>query len=41
MLFVESVKKFEFKFQFEQHFAYKPICFLRNSLKLLWRYLSF
>jgi hypothetical protein len=37
MLHVKSRKKFEFKFHCEHHFAFKPIRFLYNSMKLLWR----
>jgi hypothetical protein len=35
MLYVKSRKSFEFKFQSEHHFAYKPIRFLYNSIKLI------
>jgi hypothetical protein len=35
MLFVESIKNFEFKFQFECYFAYNSNCLLLKFKKLL------
>jgi hypothetical protein len=37
MLYVKSIKTFEFQLKFDHHFNSKPNRIILNSVKLLWR----